>query len=33
MTRATFNEGIAASSSETALPDLCMLIERERSHA
>lgn len=33
MTRATFNEGIAASSSETALPDLCTLIERERSHA
>ncbi|RZF29149.1 malonate decarboxylase subunit epsilon [Paraburkholderia sp. UYCP14C] len=33
MTRTTFNEGIAASSSETALPDLCMLIEREHAHA
>ncbi|WP_233859131.1 malonate decarboxylase subunit epsilon [Paraburkholderia sp. HD33-4] len=33
MTRTTFDDGIAASSSETALPDLCMLIERERAHA
>jgi malonate decarboxylase epsilon subunit len=31
MTRATFNDGVAASSSETALSDLCTLIERERS--
>jgi malonate decarboxylase epsilon subunit len=31
MTHATFNEGIAASSSDTSLTDLGMLIERERS--
>jgi malonate decarboxylase epsilon subunit len=31
MTRAAFNDGMAASSSETALSDLCTLIERERS--
>ncbi|MBP0588421.1 malonate decarboxylase subunit epsilon [Paraburkholderia sp. LEh10] len=33
MTRAAFDQGVAVSSSETALPDLRMLIERERSHA